>query len=395
MRWSTIEDSLDRIEMFSVAGTLAGLLALAAALFIHRTAPDPRVATRFAALLILETLMVWTSRTGPLFWLEPAGLDRFWLRVHFANDGFLLATYLPALAVLIRSKLLAPFESVRWMRVMLGLAAINALCVFAFPDLYLGGVGPIRNPREMATSIGPGCVALFALLVLSYAFGLIATLVARQAAHGPLARRQATMLALAFGARDASWGVVYSIGLAGALFGASGVIVSLPWLFSALTAFGLILYVVLTAYGVASANLFDIDLKVKWTLERGTIAAIFIAVFFVVSEGAASFLSQQLGSLVGILATGALVFALAPLQRAVERFANQAMPSVQDTPEYKAYRKLQIYGEAVAEAMREGGVSPIQRVVLNRLRVQLGLDDQDALAFERELGPSTEEADRR
>ncbi len=203
------------------------------------------------------------------------------------------------------------------------------------------------------------------------------------------------MLALAFGARGASWGVVYSIGLTGALFGASGVIVSVPWLFSALTTCGLVLYVVLTAYGVENANLFDIDLKVKWTLERGAIAAVFVAVFYVVSEGAANFLSDQLGSVTGILAAGALGFALAPLQRAVERFASQAMPSVRDTPEYRSYRQLQIYGEAVAEAMRDGGISPVERVVLSRLRQQLGLDDQDALAFGHELGQSTAEADQR
>ena len=61
------------------------------------------------------------------------------------------------------------------------------------------------------------------------------------------------------------------------------------------------------------------------------------------------------------------------------------MPSVQDTPEYKNYRKLQVYGEAVAEAMREGAVTPVQRAVLNRLRKQLELDEAEAAAFEQEL----------
>ena len=99
-----------------------------------------------------------------------------------------------------------------------------------------------------------------------------------------------------------------------------------------------------------------------------------------------AFLSEQLGNLIGILATGALVFVLAPLQRSAEGFADQAMPSVTNTAEYKNFRKLQIHGEAVAESMHDGKFSPVERVVLNRLRQQLGLSDEEAAAFEQELG---------
>lgn len=375
------------MTIFAVVGTLGGLLAVAASAFVYRTAPDRRVARRFAALLALEAVMVWTTRAGPLSWVYPDSIDRFWLRLHFANDGLLIAMYLPALAVLIRSKFLAPFESSRVAGAMLLIALVNGICVFAIPDLYLGGQGRIVISPTMFASVGPGCVAIFGLAVLSYSLGLLATLLARRAARGPLARRQATMLALAFGARDSTWGVVYSLAFYAALVGAvPGSVAGMPWLAGALSVFGLFFYVSLTAYGVASAKLFDIDLRVKWTLERGTLAAIFIAVFFMVSEGAASFLSDQLGNLLGILATGALVFFMAPLQRAAERFADQAMPTVQDTPEYKTFRKLQVYGEAVAEALRDGEITPVERVVLNRLREQLGLDGPEALAFEQEFG---------
>ncbi len=80
---------------------------------------------------------------------------------------------------------------------------------------------------------------------------------------------------------------------------------------------------------------------------------------FVGSEGASAFLSEQLGSLIGIIATGGLIFALAPLQRAAEKLANQAMPSVQDTPEYRSYRKLQIYGAEADALEREFGRADI------------------------------------
>lgn len=36
--------------------------------------------------------------------------------------------------------------------------------------------------------------------------------------------------------------------------------------------------------------------------------------------------------------------------------------------------------------MRSGPIAPVDRVVLKRLQVQLGLDEADAAAFEQELG---------
>lgn len=43
------------------------------------------------------------------------------------------------------------------------------------------------------------------------------------------------------------------------------------------------IYVPLVAYGVLRLQLFDIGLRIKRTLKRGTVAAAFVATFFVVS----------------------------------------------------------------------------------------------------------------
>jgi hypothetical protein len=376
---------VDRSLLFAIGGTLGGLLALAAAVFLYRTAPDRQVARRFAVLLVLETVMLWTSRAGPLYWIEPVGIPRSWLLVHFANDGLLLAAYLPALAVLLRTRFLRIFESTRVYALLIGLAVLNAGVVLLFPDLYLRGLEVVTSPQALAQSVGPGVLVLFSLLTASYLAGLIITLLARHSARGPVARRRATLLALAFGVRDATWGSLYLMSLITQLRGQASFLESAPWLISAIPTIGLVLYVALMAYGIASASLFDIDLRLKWTLERGTVAAIFVAVFFVVSEGAASFLSDRLGTVLGLLSTGALVLALAPLQRAAESLADRAMPSVQDTPDYASFRKLQIYAEAIAEAMRGDEISAVDRAVLRRLRDQLQLPEQEALALEAEL----------
>ena len=86
-----------------------------------------------------------------------------------------------------------------------------------------------------------------------------------------------------------------------------------------------------------------------------------------------------------VLAAAVVVFFLAPLQRFAERVASSAMPNTENTPEYAAFRKMQVYESAVAEARGGGGISAKERSLLNTLRESLGISEYDAAAIEREL----------
>jgi hypothetical protein len=61
------------------------------------------------------------------------------------------------------------------------------------------------------------------------------------------------------------------------------------------------------------------------------------------------------------------------------------MPNTQETPEYIAFRKMQVYEAALTEARQEGGISKKERALLIRLRDSLGISESDAAAIEREL----------
>ena len=141
-----------------------------------------------------------------------------------------------------------------------------------------------------------------------------------------------------------------------------------------LYALAVIIYVPLVAYGVMRVQLFDVDLRIKRTLKRSTVAAAFVATFFVVSEFAGIYLSGQLGTMLGILGTGALMFFLDPIQRTAERLSNAAMPNTHDTPEYESYRKIQVYENAVQAALEDGHISERQRRVLNSMIKSMGID---------------------
>jgi len=118
-------------------------------------------------------------------------------------------------------------------------------------------------------------------------------------------------------------------------------------------------------------------------------AGIFVALIFLISEGASTFLSAELGNVAGLLAAAVVMFFLAPLQRFAERVASRAVPNTNNTPEYVSYRKMKVYEAAVAEAQQEGGISTKERLLLNRLRDSLGISSADAEMLEHELQSGT------
>ena len=138
-------------------------------------------------------------------------------------------------------------------------------------------------------------------------------------------------------------------------------------------------------YGILRTHLFDIDLRIRWTIKQSTLAAIIVVIMFVHSEGAERLLSSELGHIGGLIVAALVVFLLTPLQRFAERVASVAMPNTENTPEYAAYRKMQVYESALADALLEGGISDKERSLLNTLRDTLGISSIDAATLEGDL----------
>jgi hypothetical protein len=138
------------------------------------------------------------------------------------------------------------------------------------------------------------------------------------------------------------------------------------------------------AYAILRGQLLGIDLKVKWTIRRGTLAGIFIAVFFVVSQVAQNWL-QQYGVLAGGVAAGLLLFGLTPLQRFAERVADTAMPGVKAPGEMTRDERVAFYREHLRLAYADGTVDRGERLMLRHAREHLGLDAELAERIEAEV----------
>ena len=144
--------------------------------------------------------------------------------------------------------------------------------------------------------------------------------------------------------------------------------------------------VAVLGYAIVRQGLFDIDVRLKWTLSRGSLAGVFIAVFFIVTELLQDIIGGTYGVVAGIGAAGLLSFALSPLQRMSERAADAAMPNVRaKDPAYLLHQKRETYRDALLVAWSDGQISAKEMRMLFRLRQSLGLPARDIAELEREV----------
>ncbi|MEJ2516154.1 MAG: hypothetical protein P8102_13180 [Gammaproteobacteria bacterium] len=371
-----------QVTATGVLGLAAVLLCFALAVTLLRTGLPGSVARKLALLLVVEGLALLTS--GVYFDFLPPELaerlvgsvwDALNFHAHTLLDCAMLALYPPFLAASLRTKLTRPFSSPR-ARLVLGLFSAGLF------------VSVISLPYQV------GITLLYAMMASLFAFALVASVHAWAATPTGMARTRAGVFALAFGFRDICWFFVYAVG-AWIVWGGMNLREETPaylGYMDVIYRLGTLLYVPTIAYGILRTQLFNIDLKLRWTLKQSTLAGIVVAILYVISEGADRFLSAELGDWGGLMAAAVVVFFLAPLQRFAEKVAGAAMPNTTNTPEYVAFRKLQVYESAVAEAMQEEGISAKERALLEHLRNSLGVSEADAEAIEAELGSRADEA---
>ncbi len=360
-----------QVSLYGIMGVATIAMCWAFAAVLYRVGAPRSVARKLAALLVIEGLILATAGyIDELF--TPATLASSWIStwfeiteiVHTIGDCAMLALYPPFLAAALQTKLTRPFAG---KRMRIGLAVATVPFFFAV----------ILSPPEIGTTL------LYATMFLLFAYALVVSLHAWRVAAPGIARTRAGIFTLAFGLRDVCWGIIYAHGIYLVVSGRPDNIE--PGFSAIIYAGGTFLAVPLIAYGILRTQLFDIDLRIRWTIKQSTVAAVFVTIFYVVSEGADRLLESEFGTIAGLIASAFVVFFLVPVQRFAERVAGAAMPNTENTPEYAMFRKLQVYEAALAEALPDGNISDRERDLLDRLRDSLGISTADADAIEHEL----------
>jgi hypothetical protein len=359
-----------------------GLVAIAAcwalAVVLFRNKSPGNTANMLAIVLVVEGITLFTAGYMDMNFTQEvfeASWYPHWAKIafiiHTAGDCAMLAFYPPFLGVALNTKLTRPFAG-KGMRIAL---AIVSVVIFIAVQV---------TPLEISLLL------LYGMLTLLFAYALVGSVHAWLVAPAGIAKDRARIFVIGFGIRDILWGIIYLTAIWQVLSGAYEIVpetgseIAIDWM-SIVYATGTFVAIPMIAYGILRTQLFDIDLKIRWTIKQSTLAGIFVATMFVISEGAAQFLEAELGNIAGLLAAAVVMFFLAPLQRFSEKVAAAAMPNTENTPEYAAFKKMQVYESAIRDAQAEGGISSKERTLLDLLRDSLEISKSVAAEIEAEL----------
>ena len=253
-----------------------------------------------------------------------------------------------------------------------------SVALVLWPALY--------GSSNVLLNIGRGSFYLGGVLVIIATAATGALWLANTTVDPSLARRARNVALLVFGLM--LFGAVDNTFLAGPLAysGSSG-----PF-------FGIarFLTIVILSYAILKHEVLGFDVRIRWGLSKSTVAAVFIAAFFLASEGAQIVLGEE-NQWVGLVGAGALVFAMAPLQRAAERLAERAVPVAGEAfpapaPESRA---VDTYRRAARLALRDRRLSVEEEIELAHVADGLGLSAAEATRLrhevERDLAPGAKE----
>lgn len=299
-----------------------------------------------------------------------------WSAIEWVTGFMLPWLYLMLLGFVLDTKLTRPLQGL-WVRISLvALAVVGLLLGLATFDAgrpysaYL-----IRTGFQSITST----------------YGLVAALLAFMASKPQSGQRKRFMFYLvAFGARDVGWGFLNVIDV-GLTFAHRNTPDAFAWLLLGWALSGTVFLVGLV-YGVLQAQLFDIDLKIKFAIKGSTLGAVFVVAFLIVSQLVQNLTTSALGVVAGAVVAGVLLFALRPLERMAGRVADAAMPKTKDTAEYAKFRKMEVYKATMESFLVDGKLSERESAALKRLQEKLAIPPAAARALERDAARSAAKA---
>lgn len=351
-------------------GFVAMALAWPLAVAVYRVRKDSRLNRLVAGVLAMEGLLAGCLSAITLLNLEADFEALTLLGVFLVADATAMLLFVGGLHP-------------AWARRLGARAGVATLAAFGVGLIAASAwAASARREDGLFTSSDPSWSVAWSYLGLAALVAFVATLHDfRLTREGSAARRQGRAFALAFGVRN---GLLFLGIFAWAASDALGLLALREWA-EVTGVVGMALLPALLAYGVLSTQLFDIELKMKLGIKSGTLAAILVGGFFAGYKVFEFYLGREFGYVFGGVLSG-LFFFLAPrLNKFADGVANKAIPQAQPTPDYIAYKKLEVYKAAVESAWEDGLLDARDRSLLDSLRRKLALKQADADAIEAEF----------
>lgn len=358
------------LEWERLFGLIVALVMLGVAATMVALGPRVRANQRLALFMIAEAVGLGAGWCVAQMAVE-ASHYRAWATAAWAAYAAQVPLYLLFLATL-KTPLVKALAARAGTGTLWVLAAVGALTALLRPDLFIAGLVPRPGAETFLQMPGPLGTVVPALHALPLPlFALVCALHQWwRSKTDPIGRRQATAYALAFGWRDLSW--IFVLGVLPVLTGSS--MTNSDPLPTVMYAASGVVFVLLLAYGVLSAQLFDIDVGARFVIRQSTVAAAAAVVFFLVTEVAEQLVSAE-GLLPGVAAAVVIALAFKPLQTVGRRVAARALPQRTDAEERS--HRVQLYETALQSFGQDGTITDREREALERMRARLGLTPEE------------------
>ncbi len=359
--------SLFELNPWGFTSIVAAIVSLLFAYFLWRTAVPTPVTRRFVVLLLIEIVTVLTSSSGlPLLFNFniPQETGLVLEIIHHVGDFLMLVLYPIFVAYALPIKILKPLTTPagRYTLYTIGLVSLVPFFLVHFM---------IESDIEVD-------MLLYLAMVIMFVIIFVISLAGVKLANTKLAKEKALAFVCAFGLRDLAWATVY-------LAAATGWVEKAPILIDQLYVGPTLIYIPIMVYGILKLQMLDIEIRLKSTIKNSVLAGIFVVLFYLISEGANTFLSDQLGGLIGFAASALLTLFLTPLHRWADRFSSKLVSADIDNADYPASRSLQIYSAAVEETLAYGEITKGHIALLDRLKDSLQVSQDDATRLELNL----------
>lgn len=146
-----------------------------------------------------------------------------------------------------------------------------------------------------------------------------------------------------------------------------------------------IFHLLFVLYALVRHQLFDLDVRIRLTIQHTSVASVFAGAFFVTSELIEGLLPVD-GLVFGVAAAGGVALALRPLQRGARRLAASVIPGAPPLEELDHTGALRLYEEQLDLAWEDGHLGHKEQRILEHLRERLGLHPEDVRVLERRHG---------
>lgn len=333
--------------------------AFTLATIVYVTRPG-RAANRALAAILLAEGIANGLLNGVSYLMPDPQSQAAVVRTAWAFKLVVPATYLAFLATF-RTRWAAPLRTT-WFRLTTWAATAG-----------LVGVWFLRRDLMPYEAWFPVWTQGLAVLFLT---GFVLALAARAEATEPKARRDASLLALAFGWHD----IMFTLYIVARETG----VVTQPALKSFIVGVVFLGHTLLLSYAILRRQLFDIDIRLRRGIRRSTVAAVLIGAFLVASEAVEALLPVD-GFAFGVGAAILVAFAHQPIQRLADRTAARLFPGADDRPAALDARRIEVYRTALSEAAAvDGALTPEDARRLAQLRrgLRLTMGDHDILLRE-------------